>query len=132
MPQRRQTRQRQLVLQAVQAHRDHPSVQSICQTVHQSDPGISQATVYRNLALLAQEGKVLHIKVPGADRFDLRADPHDHVLCLCCGQVVDASTAYDPAQDVAVARETGFCIRRHQTLFEGICPCCQRLQGHST
>lgn len=127
MPQRRQTRQRQLVLQAVQAHRDHPAVQAICQTVHQLDPTISQATVYRNLALLAQEGKILHIRVPGADRFDLRADPHDHVLCLCCGQVVDASAPYDPSQDEAAARETGFRIQRHQTLFEGLCPSCQRL-----
>ena len=49
MKQQRNTRQRQLVLDAVRSRRDHPTAEQIYQSVHQVDAHVSRGTVYRNL-----------------------------------------------------------------------------------
>ena len=50
---RRNTRQRQLVLEAVQELCDHPTADEIYLRVREQDDHISRGTVYRNLHLLA-------------------------------------------------------------------------------
>lgn len=124
--QRRNTRQRTLVLDAVRNRRDHPSAEDIYLDVRAQDAKISRATVYRNLRFLEGEHAITCVKAPGGDRFDLRLDVHAHVVCTECGAVIDASVPYDHEVDDAVARSTGFLIADHSTLFEGICPACQQ------
>lgn len=124
--QRRNTRQRTLVLDAVRNRRDHPSAEDIYLDVRAQDAKISRATVYRNLRFLEGEHAITCVKAPGGDRFDLRLDAHAHVVCTECGTVIDASVPYDHEVDDAVARSTGFLIADHSTLFEGICPACQQ------
>lgn len=122
---RRETNQRRLVLRVVQGRCDHPTADSIYEAVHAEDPKVSRGTVYRNLGLLSDGGDVYHIRAPGADRYDLRTDPHDHILCIRCKKVVDAPDTERPARDAEVAAATGYRIFRHQTIFEGLCPDCQ-------
>ena len=66
----RNTRQRKIVLEAVQEHHDHPSADQIYLEIRAKDPRISRGTVYRNLNILSEEGQITHVKVPGADRYD--------------------------------------------------------------
>jgi len=128
MKQQRSTRQRQLVLDAVRSRCDHPTADEIYIDVRASDSRISRGTVYRNLALLSDAGEILHVKVPGADRYDLRRGPHYHLLCTSCGAVSDLPMPYDPELDEQVSRATGCAISRHRTIFEGICPSCAEKQ----
>ncbi len=123
--QRRNTRQRKLVLDAVCARCDHPTADDIYQDVRALDAKISRGTVYRNLNLLEETGAISTVKIPGAVRFDRRCDGHAHVVCRGCGAVIDAPSAYDAELDRAVASQTGYEIFGHSTLFEGICPACQ-------
>lgn len=129
MKQQRHTKQRQRVLEAVLSRRDHPSADQIYLDVRQTDEHISRGTVYRNLNLLAEQGEVCQVKVPGADRYDLRAEIHPHLLCTACGTVRDAPLIYKAALDRQVAAETGYQAVRHQIVFEGLCPACQRRPG---
>ena len=125
MTERRETRQRQLVLETVRAHHDHPSADTIYLEARSMDPKISRGTVYRNLNNLSEEEEITHVKVPGsADRFDLRTDRHYHLQCVICGAVIDAPVDYRPDVDSEMAEKTGFQVIRHQTVFEGICPDC--------
>ena len=124
LKQHRDTRQRNIVLSAVQARCDHPSADQIYTDVQAVDKRISRGTVYRNLHVLAQNGKINHIKLPGADRFDRRLDPHYHLLCTSCGAVCDVSIPYRSSLDKAAAKESGCRIEGHRTLFEGLCPRC--------
>ena len=78
----RETKQRRIVLETVRSHTDHPTANTICEEVHAIDRKISQGTVYRNLNCLSEDGEILHIKVPGADRYDLRTDLHYHISVL--------------------------------------------------
>ena len=55
--QRRNTRQRRLVLDAVRAlHNGHPTADDVFVEVRRHDGRISRGTVYRNLSLLSDEG----------------------------------------------------------------------------
>lgn len=149
---RRNTKQRQIILEAVQSRCDHPNAEQIFRQVRETDPKISLGTVYRNLAILAEEGKILDIRLAGADRFDLTTMPHDHFYCEVCGSVSDirlggperakgspeaSGTAEekDGGPECAAApeefrTEDGFVIRSHQTLYRGICPACGAKNNH--
>ena len=125
MTKQRNSRQRQIVYEAVMARSDHPTADQIYLDVRARDDKISRGTVYRNLGLLARSGQITHVKVPAADRYDSRLDRHYHLLCTGCGKVFDAPLPYHAEYDDAVARETGFRINRHRLIFEGLCPACR-------
>lgn len=81
---RRGTRQRHLILCAVRARCDHPTADQLYDDVRAVEPKISRATVYRNLNCLSDDGVICHVRVPGADRYDLRTDRHYHLFCVRC------------------------------------------------
>lgn len=128
MTQTRNTRQRLLVLDAVQARHDHPTADDIYLDVRARDGRISRGTVYRNLGLLARTGEILQVKVPAADRFDSRLDLHYHLLCTRCGSLADVSLPYQEELDQRLSEASGYQITRHRTVFEGVCPACQAAQ----
>lgn len=126
MIRRRHTRQRQVVLDAVRARYDHPSADDIYLDVRMIDSKLGRGTVYRNLNLLSEMGEITHVRVPGADRYDSRTDLHYHLICIGCGAVSDVAVPYRNDLDSEVSETTGFYITRHRTIFEGLCPQCQR------
>ena len=127
MTMRRETRQRTLVLQAVQSRYDHPTAEQIYEDVHIKDPKVSQGTVYRNLNCLSEDGLVAHVRVPGADRYDLRTELHYHMFCIKCKRVIDAPYPYKRYLDEETTQQSGFEIIRHRLVFEGICPECRKM-----
>ena len=149
---RRNTKQRQIILEAVQSRCDHPNAEQIFRQVRETDPKISLGTVYRNLAILAEEGKILDIRLAGADRFDLTTMPHDLFYCEVCGSVSDirlggteSAKGSTEANGTAEEKdggpestpapeefrtEDGFVIRSQQTLYRGICPICAAKDNH--
>ena len=73
--QRRNTKQRKLVLDTVRQSYNHPTADEIYNAVREQDDKISRGTVYRNLNLLADAGEILSIKTPGGSRFDRTIEP---------------------------------------------------------
>lgn len=124
MKERRNTKQRALILEAVQKHRDHPSAEQIYMEVRANSPKISRGTVYRNLNLLSETGDIRHMEMPGVDRFDWRDDHHYHMRCTGCGQVIDLPIPYQAELDEEIALQTGYKVSLHHTTFEGLCPAC--------
>ncbi len=122
--QQRDTRQRRMIYDNVMSRCDHPGADEIYLDVHSQDEKISKGTVYRNLGILSENGDILHVRVPGADRYDSRLDNHYHILCTECGRVIDAPIEYNKKSDLIVEEQTGFVIKRHRAFFEGICPEC--------
>lgn len=121
----RDTKQRRLVLQAVQSRRDHPTAEQIYEDVHATNPKVSHGTVYRNLNCLSEDGVICHVRVPGADRYDLRTDLHYHMFCTKCKKVIDAPHPYKAELDTETMQKSGFDIVRHRLVFEGVCPECR-------
>lgn len=125
MKQQRNTKQRQMVLDAVRARCDHPSADQIYHDVRSIDDRISRGTVYRNLNLLDRLGEVLRVKLQNTDRFEGQLDKHYHLLCTECGVVCDVPLPYHSYMDKQAADKTGYTIERHRAVFEGLCPDCR-------
>ena len=126
MKQHRNTKQRQLVLDAVRARCDHPCADQFYLDARAIDDKISRGTVYRNLNILVRQGEILQVKLPNVDRFEAQWDKHYHLLCTECGAVCDIPLPYDETLDKQAAEKTGYAIARHRTIFEGLCPNCQQ------
>lgn len=120
----RNSKQRQIILDAVRARCDHPSADQIYLDVRAKDDKISRGTVYRNLSILSDTEEILNVKVSAADRYDFRVDRHYHIYCTGCGKTFDAPMNYHSEYDEQVKEATGFQIRRHRLVFEGLCPEC--------
>lgn len=121
----RRSEQRELVLQAVLARKDHPTAEAVFKSLHEQAPHLSLGTVYRNLNLLAGLGQIRRVPIPGQpDHFDSTLEQHAHFRCTQCGAVFDLSVAsdFDPciAADPCGCRLTGY-----ELVFSGVCAeCC--------
>ncbi len=123
--QRRMTRQRRLILEELRKLRCHPSAEELHGIVRRAMPGISLGTVYRNLDVLWEDGKILKLEALGAQtRYDGDIRPHYHARCLQCGRIVDllpheVAGVGDPRVLDGVFKATGWRLD-----FEGLCPAC--------
>ncbi|MGN0155337.1 MAG: Fur family transcriptional regulator [Lachnospiraceae bacterium] len=122
----RNTKQKQMILEAVKSRADHPTANQIYFDVWQQDNRISRGTVYRNLNLLSEKGEITDVELSDADRYDYRTDRHYHMLCTVCGEVFDAPVEYQQSADRIIEELTGFQIEGHNTVFKGICKNCSQ------
>ena len=96
-------------------------------------PGLSQSSAYRNLAVLERAG-VVH-RIAGADgfaRYELTEDltgHHHHLICSTCGEVVDFEVSDQVERDLDVAlhraaQRVGFQVSGHRLDLVGTCATC--------
>lgn len=122
---KRNTIQKQLVLDAVFRLANHPTAEEVYAQVAKNHPTVSKATVYRNLASLSEDGLLRHIQMPGgADRFDHYMPEHCHIECTQCGGLADAPADEGRALDRKVEKATGYTRATHDIVFRGVCPAC--------
>ncbi len=122
MAAQRYSRQRELIYQTVRASKDHPTAEMVYAALKPEHPNLSLGTVYRNLHLLADEGKLTRMPFP-VERFDGDVSQHSHFCCEGCGKVTDVDLPYDAALDRKAAPLVG-TVQRHSTVFYGLCPDC--------
>lgn len=124
---KRNTIQREIVLKAVQALHCHATADEVYAFVRNNHPTISKGTVYRNLGVLAEEGKILRISIPdGADRFDHTVKEHCHVQCKKCGRVSDVWMKKIPDLKKQISDDGGAEIESCEILFKGTCATCKK------
>jgi Fur family ferric uptake transcriptional regulator/Fur family peroxide stress response transcriptional regulator len=122
---RRLTVQRTLILDTVRDLLDHPTSQEVFEKVHEIYPSIGKATIYRNLNLLANEGKLLRIVgVEGPVHFDSTLKNHCHVECKICNKVFDIEFPLDEFIFTDIEKASGFKSIDHNLVLSGICPDC--------
>jgi Fe2+ or Zn2+ uptake regulation protein len=125
---RRQTRQRQAILEELRARRCHPTASELFQAVRGRLPSISLGTVYRNLEVLAETGQVVRMRDGGAEtRFDGNPLPHAHIYCTSCEQLVDLDVVVPELAQLTGAEVVGFLITSHHVTLHGICDTCRNL-----
>ncbi len=121
------SRQREAILKNMSERRDHPTADVIYQSLREEYPHLSLGTVYRNLNLLADLGKVRRIRTnESVEHFDYDTSDHCHFVCTTCGRVMDVPLmASDCFPDDTPFRDVGnveFC----SVLFYGTCLSCAR------
>ncbi len=121
MAAQRYSRQRELIYNTVYASKAHPTAEMVYAALKPDHPNLSLGTVYRNLHLLADEGKLRRMPFP-VERFDGDVSLHHHFCCEKCGRVLDLDLPYDESLDQAAA----VCgkVDRHATVFYGLCAAC--------
>lgn len=122
---RRNTRQRQLVLDAVKELHNHPTADDVFLNLRTRDSKISRGTVYRNLHLLAENGDILSVRFDGTEHFDSRLDEHAHLVCSDCGKLIDIPAPSNSELCERIGAETGYSDLYCTTTLIGICPECQ-------
>lgn len=120
----RRSRQRELILQAVQGTDCHPSAEWVYSKLKSDHPKLSLGTVYRNLDQLAQSGQIVRMGANTASiRFDGATHPHYHLLCSECGSLTDVDIPYQVELDEMIRNQVP-TVMRHTLIFDGICDHC--------
>jgi Fur family ferric uptake transcriptional regulator len=127
--QRRNTPQRQVILEELNSMKSHPTAAELFAVVRQRLPRISLGTVYRNLEVLHESGQVNKLELAGTEtRFDATMDPHLHVRCTECGRIDDIM---DPTMMTSQPSElAGYLVRGCRLEYFGVCPGCRKKSRH--
>jgi len=123
----RMTTQRKVILEELRKIHTHPSADEIYEVVRLRLPRISLGTVYRNLEVLSELGKVQKLELSGSlKRFDWDTNKHYHIRCLRCNRVEDAPIAPLKQLEDKLYEATVFEIIGYNLEFTGLCPECSR------
>lgn len=117
----RVTRQRLVILHVLREASDHPRAEDILTRARQQDPSVSQATVYRTLAILEKAGTVHRNEFDGTGaRFELAdRQHHDHLIDLDTGAVVEFHSPRIEQLQAEIAAELGYDIEWHRLELYG-------------
>lgn len=88
-------------------------------------PNLSLGTVYRNLRLLEEMGKIRRVStMQNMERYDARCEEHVHFVCDVCGKVKDMDMVDMRAVECARKAETGETVQWMRLIFGGKCKKC--------
>ncbi len=125
MEAKRNTIQRQLILDTVKKLDIHATAEQVYEYVSREHPTISKATVYRNLSQMAEAGELLNIGTfCGSAHYDHNLGKHYHFICEECERVFDVDDFF-PEIDKRIVQMEGFEIKSHSLTFSGLCPDCR-------
>lgn len=120
------SRQRSLILKIVRSTHCHPSADWIFEQARKSIPHISLGTVYRNLGLLCNEGKIQEVIFSdGVNRYEGDLRLHNHIRCRNCESVEDVPHFSLESPIEEIEKKTGYRIHLMKVEFSGFCPKCK-------
>jgi Fe2+ or Zn2+ uptake regulation protein len=125
----RMTRQRRLILDALECLDCHPTAEELFAEVKDTDPALNLSTVYRTLRWLEQEGLVSARRFAEQHRQE-RFDPalpseHFHFVCNQCQRVIEFDEPLTEMVKTRFAAEHGASIETISLVLYGVCEQCQ-------
>ncbi|MBT3864464.1 transcriptional repressor [Candidatus Peregrinibacteria bacterium] len=127
MQQTRQTKQRKIILEKLRKVHTHPTAEEIFQMVLPLLPKVSLATIYRNLEFLEKQGEILkleHKNNESKNRYDGHTEPHRHLICKKCGEIVDISCCCCCQMNKKDLAKYGFTVDDGFIEILGLCKKC--------
>lgn len=123
----RLTPQRVELVRLIAESQAHPSAAQLYAKIRTRFPTMSQATVYKTLALLKEMNQVLEIDLRDDSHYDgNRPNPHPHLICMNCNKIVDGDLDLDASSIRKLELTSGYQIIRPQIAFYGLCPDCRK------
>ncbi|WP_457637132.1 Fur family transcriptional regulator [Oceanithermus sp.] len=128
----RATEARCRILELLHETHEHYTPEEMLEALRERGKPLSIATLYQNLAKLADAGLIARIVGPdGHTRYDVNTLPHHHLVCKVCGRMLDVGVEgplqdlrpvalYDDEEDPATWR-----LGEVHLEFHGVCPACQ-------
>ena len=121
------SRQREIILNTLKENVVHPTAEYLYGILHEENPNISMATLYRNLNQLAEKGiikKIYGLEAPS--HFDHNTHEHFHFICDKCKKVFDISVNIAPDVVERTQKETGFEVKGYDIALHGLCDACKQ------
>lgn len=119
----RSTRQRAAIRAAVDRAGRPLLAQEILEYSQEDVPGLSLATVYRNLKSLVDSAELQVVQLPGDNpRYEVVGGHHHHFQCRHCERVFDIHAC---PGNMAKMAPPGFKVERHDLTLYGLCADCQ-------
>ena len=121
----RYSRQREMICEYLMSSCEHPSAEMIFDDLREKMPNLSLGTVYRNLKLLEETGRIRKITThQNTDRYDARSDDHAHFVCNCCGLVKDLAPLDADAAGANYQTDPADRVQWMNVIFGGTCAAC--------
>jgi Fur family ferric uptake transcriptional regulator len=125
------TPQREMIVEII-AHSDtHLTAEEIYAQVSQRTHALNLATVYRTLELLVETGAISRVDL-GQGQVSYAAQhhgPHIHLVCRCCGAVIDASQGMLEILQVKLQDQYQFDADLQHISIPGVCASCQEMSS---
>jgi Fe2+ or Zn2+ uptake regulation protein len=124
----RMTPQRWVILDILQKRHGHMTPMEVYQQAQENLPGLTEATVYRTLNFLAEQGLLLAAHIGNGQLvYENAGHDHHHLICRLCGLEMEIDHAILVELYQIFKERTGYEIDRMHTTFFGLCPNCQVL-----
>lgn len=123
----RVTPQRAIILETIAHGDDHQSANQVYRAAKERLPGLNLATVYRTLDALHRVGMVDVFSAHAQNiEFSLHdsENPHDHLVCRNCGQVLEIPADASRGLSGQVANAYGFEVEIGHLMITGLCADC--------
>ncbi len=121
----RMTPQRLVILEILQDLKRHVTALQVYQLARQAMPGITEATVYRTLSWLAEQGLVMVAHIGGGQlEYEIAGHNHHHIICRACGRSHEIDHADLEKLYHQLETETGYHIDSVHVTFFGLCSQC--------
>lgn len=120
---RRMTTQKKIVYNTIDVL-GHTNVEDLIHEIQSQHQKISLATIYRNIQVLLQEGKIKRIQLKNQDILETIKEDHCHFVCERCGRIWDM----DGTKKNMVLEASKDCvhqIKQCDVTFYGLCQDCK-------
>lgn len=119
---------REAIFKTIANTKSHPSASWVYEQLKEEIPNLSLGTVYRNIALFKEQGKIITVaNVDGEERIDADTSDHAHFVCEKCKKVFDLHSSEQSPLEKELS-QNGFCINRKNVVFHGeCCDCCETI-----
>lgn len=122
----RPTKARVALVDALLSAESHVTAEDLCAAVQDRHPDVHRSTVYRTLDALEHAGVVDHVHLGhGRAVYHLADDPHQHLVCEACGDVIEVPDSVFAELAQRLRRRYGFTIRPHHFAVLGRCRACR-------
>lgn len=125
----RNTKQKQLILETLRKEKNHPTIADLYEKIKSIDSSVGQATVYRNVNKLVEDGKIKKIITDSGYRYETDCNNHYHLECTKCKEIVEI---FDDKYMKLIRRvEDEYSVKIDESfiLFKGICDKCLSYEG---
>lgn len=130
----RLTPQRRLIARILEEQGGHLSAEAIHRLARRQHPRLSLATIYRTLRLLKEAELVHELRLDGEGcHYEIaRKEPHQHMVCLNCGKVIEFTCSHCSQVHRNLADRFGFHITGARVELLGYCAECRVVMHRQT
>ncbi len=128
----RETAPRRAVAALIGQRHGHFTAADLLADAQRNDVRIGRATVFRTLDLLAEQGSLERLDLPGGEHAYVACAPeqhHHHVVCRSCGSSVEVDDSGLQAVVRHIGAQSGYRIETHRLELYGLCPVCRQVSA---